>query len=69
MNQVLTRERVEPKITVTFSEREALLLRLFLNLVERNHAPSGILKFDIQSLREKLSLKGEQIHEAPGFKD
>ncbi len=46
---------LESKVTVTVTQRDMLLLKLCLELVDRNYIKGGALRFDIQSLRDKLS--------------
>ncbi len=46
---------LESKVTVTITQRDMLLLKLCLELVDRNYTKGGALRFDIQSLRDKLS--------------
>ena len=48
-------ESLETKVTVTITQRDMLLLKLCLELVDRNYTKGGALRFDIQSLRDKLS--------------
>lgn len=48
-------ESLERKVTVTLTQRDMLLLKLCLELVNRDYTRSGALHFDIQSLRDKLS--------------
>ncbi len=47
-------ESLESKVTVILTQRDMLLLKLCLELVGRNYTKSGALRFDIQSLRDKL---------------
>jgi hypothetical protein len=44
---------LDEKVTVTLNQRDMLLLRLCLRLVQRSHSSSALC-FDIQSLRDKL---------------
>ncbi len=46
---------LESKVTITLTQRDLLLLKLCLDLVDRNYTKGGVLRFDIQSLRDKLS--------------
>jgi len=46
---------LEETVAVTLTQRDILLLKLCLQLVDRNYARGGTLRFDIQSLRDKLS--------------
>ncbi len=46
---------LESKVTVVLTQRDMLLLKLCLELVDRNYTKGGALRFDIQSLRDKLS--------------
>ncbi len=56
MNRVLGQgENLESKVTVTLTQRDMLLLKLCLHLVDRDYTKAGVLLFDIQSLRDKLS--------------
>ncbi len=48
-------ESLESKAMVILTQRDMLLLKLCLKLVDRNYTKSGALRFDIQSLRDKLS--------------
>ena len=48
-------ESLESKVTVTLTQRDMLLLKLCLELVDQNYTKGGALRFDIQSLRDKLS--------------
>jgi len=48
-------ESLESKVTVTLTQRDMLLLKLCLELVDQNYIKGGTLRFDIQSLRDKLS--------------
>jgi hypothetical protein len=61
MNPVLKEGRsLEGNVTVTLTRRDILLLNLCLQLVERNHAKDGSLRYDIQGLRAKLSDESEE---------
>ena len=61
MNLILREdESLESKITVTLTRRDIFLLNLCLQMVERNHAQSGSLFYDIQSLRDKLPHGSEE---------
>ena len=53
-------ESLEKKVTVTLTRRDILLLNLCLQLVERDHTKGSTLHYDIQSLRDKLSLEPEE---------
>ncbi len=56
MNQVLRKdESLEGRVTVTLTQRDILLLKLCLQLMDRDYTRGGVLRFDIQSLRDKLS--------------
>ena len=56
MNPVLREgESLEETVTITLTQKDTLLLELCLQLVNRNHTRGGALRFDIQSLRDKLS--------------
>ena len=56
MNQVFRKdENLERKVTMTFTQRDILLLKLCLQLVDRNYTKGGSLRFDIQRLQDKLS--------------
>ena len=46
---------LESKVTVALTQRDMLLLKLCLELVDRNYTKGSDLRFDIQSLRDKLS--------------
>ncbi len=46
---------LESKVTVTITQRDMLLLKLCLELVDRNYTKGGALRFDIKSLQDKLS--------------
>ncbi len=46
---------LESKVTVVLTQRDMLLLKLCLQLIDRNYTKNGTLRFDIQSLRDKLS--------------
>ncbi len=48
-------EGLERKVTVTLTQRDILLLKLCLQLMDRDYTRGGALRFDIQSLRDKLS--------------
>ncbi len=48
-------ESLESKATVILTQRDMLLVKLCLELVDRNYTKSGALRFDIQGLRDKLS--------------
>lgn len=48
-------ENLERKVAVTLTQRDMLLLKLCLELVNRDYTRGGALRFDIQSLRDKLS--------------
>ena len=55
MNRVLGQgESLEEKVTVTLTQKDILLLKLCLQLVDWNYTRGGTLRFDIQSLRDKL---------------
>ena len=45
---------LEERITVTLTKRDLLLLKLCLQVMEREHAPGGSVLFDIKSLQGKL---------------
>ena len=46
---------LESKVTVALTQRDMVLLKLCLELVDRNYTKGSALRFDIQSLRDKLS--------------
>ena len=48
-------ENLEETVTVTLTRRDILLLKLGLELVDRDYTKAGVLLFDIRSLRHKLS--------------
>ncbi len=49
--------RLEETVTITITQKDMLLLKLCLELVDKNYTSSGTLRFDIQSLRDKLSVE------------
>ncbi len=56
MNLTLKKgESLESKVTVILTQRDKLLLKLCLELVDQNYIKGSALRFDIQSLRDKLS--------------
>ena len=61
MNLALKESKsLESKVTVTITQRDMLLLKICLELVDRNYTKGGTLRFDIQSLRDKLSHQYEE---------
>ncbi len=48
-------ESLEGKVMVTLTRRDMLLLKLCLDLVDKDYTRGGVLHLDIQSLRGKLS--------------
>ena len=48
------------KVTVTLTQRDMLLLKLFLQIVADDYTRSSALRFDIQRLRDKLSTEPAQ---------
>ncbi len=50
-------KRLEEKVTITVTQKDMLLLKLCLELVDKNYTSGGTLRFDIQSLRDKLSVE------------
>lgn len=48
-------ESLEGKVTMTLTQRDILLLKLCLQLVDREYTRSSTLRFDIENLRDKLS--------------
>ncbi len=51
---------LEDKVTVTLTQRDLLLLKLFLQMVAEDYTRSSALRFDIQRLRDKLSTEQTQ---------
>ncbi len=48
-------DKLNDKVSIALTGREVLLLDLCLKLVDWHYLQKGILRFDIQSLRDKLS--------------
>ena len=48
-------ESLKGTVTVTLTQRDILLLKLRLQLVDRDYTKAGALLSDIRSLRHKLS--------------
>ncbi len=47
-------DKLNDEVTMTLTWRDILLLKLCLQLVDRNYTRGGTLRLDIQSLRDKL---------------
>jgi len=54
MEESIVRD-VEEKITLTLSERELFVIKWSLELMARNYQKGGILRYDIDSVRNKLA--------------
>ncbi len=48
-------DKLNDEVSIALTRRDILLLKLCLQLVDWNYTRGGTLRFDIQSLRDKLS--------------
>ncbi len=54
-------DKLNAKVSVALTERDLLLLKLCLKLVDRHYVQKGTLSFEVQRLRDKLSKEQQAL--------